>query len=143
MHDHQHQISRCCAFFHFTGELKADNFRNQHGDRLAEHGGLGFNATDTPAEHGQTVDHRRVTIGANQRIWIGYCFVINLIGPNCLRQELEIYLVANAGAGRHNTEIIKGFRTPTQKLIAFLVALKFFINISVESFITAVIVNHH
>ena len=41
------------------------------GLRLAEHGRLGLDAADAPAEHGETVDHRRVAVGADQRVGIG------------------------------------------------------------------------
>jgi hypothetical protein len=39
--------------------------------RLAEHRGLGLDAADAPAEHGQAVDHRGVAVGADQRVGIG------------------------------------------------------------------------
>ncbi len=39
--------------------------------RLAEHGRLGLDAADAPAEHGEAVDHRGMRIGADQRVGIG------------------------------------------------------------------------
>ena len=33
--------------------LKPDDARDQHGDRLAEHGGLGLDAADAPAQNAQ------------------------------------------------------------------------------------------
>jgi hypothetical protein len=54
-----------------AGELEADDFGDQHGLRLAEHGGLGLDAADAPAEHAEAVDHGGVAVGADQRVGIG------------------------------------------------------------------------
>ena len=50
---------------------EADDLRDQHRDRLAEHRRLGLDAADAPAEHAEAVDHRRVRVGADQRVRIG------------------------------------------------------------------------
>ena len=52
-------------------ELEADHLGDQHRDRLAEHRRLGLDAADAPAEHGEAVDHRRVAVGADERVGIG------------------------------------------------------------------------
>ena len=59
------------AFAQLAGELVADDLRDQHGDGLAEHGGLGLDAADAPAEHAEAVDHGGVGVGADQRVGIG------------------------------------------------------------------------
>ena len=41
------------------------------GMRLAEHGGLGLDAADAPAQHGQAVDHGGVAVGADHGVGIG------------------------------------------------------------------------
>ena len=38
---------------------------------LAEHRGFRLDAADAPAEHGKTVDHRCVRVGADERVRIG------------------------------------------------------------------------
>src|SRR5579871_1959020 len=48
-------------------EPEADHLRDEHGDGLAEHGGLGLDPPHPPAEHAQTVDHGGVRVGAHQR----------------------------------------------------------------------------
>lgn len=68
--DRQHQIRRRRTFRQFARKLKPDDFRQQHVDRLAQHHRLGFNPADAPADHAQTVDHRRVGIRSDQRIRI-------------------------------------------------------------------------
>ena len=49
-------------------EPEADDLRDEHRDRLAEHRGLGLDPADTPAEHPEPVDHRRVRVGADERV---------------------------------------------------------------------------
>ena len=56
----QHEIRGRRAFEHRSGEPEADDLRNEHRDRLAEHGGFGFDPADAPADHAQAVHHRGV-----------------------------------------------------------------------------------
>ncbi len=63
--DGQHKIGGGEAFLHPAGELEADHLGQRHRQRLAEHRGFRLDAADAPAEHGQTVDHRRVRVGAD------------------------------------------------------------------------------
>ena len=68
LRDGQHEIGGRGAFGQAAVQLEADHGGNQHRERLAEHGGLGFDAADAPAEHAQAVDHGGVRIGADERI---------------------------------------------------------------------------
>ena len=47
-----------------AGQPEADDLRDQHRHRLAEHRRLGLDPADAPAEHAQAVDHRGVRVGA-------------------------------------------------------------------------------
>ena len=49
----------------------AEHRRDQHRDRLAEHRRLGLDAADAPAHHAEPVHHRRVRVGADERVGIG------------------------------------------------------------------------
>ena len=49
----QHKVGRGDAFLELAGELEADHLRQQHRQRLAEHGGFRLDAADAPAEHGE------------------------------------------------------------------------------------------
>jgi hypothetical protein len=69
--DREHEVGRGRAGRAAAGELEADDVRDQHRDRLAEHRGLGLDAADAPAEHAEAVDHGRVRVGADQRVGIG------------------------------------------------------------------------
>ena len=55
-------------------ELEADDLGDQHRLRLAEQRGLGLDAADAPAEDAEPVDHRRVAVGADERVGVGDVF---------------------------------------------------------------------
>ena len=84
--DHfENQICARCAFHHSTGQLKADDFRDQHRDRLTEHGGFRLDAANSPTQHRSAVDHSGVTVCADQSIRISnFLTGLVLVGPNCL-----------------------------------------------------------
>ena len=67
----QHQVGGGRALGQRAGEAEADDLRDQHRDRLAEHRRLGLDAADAPAEHAQAVDHRGVRVGADQGVGVG------------------------------------------------------------------------
>ena len=50
----------------FSGNAQADHRGEEHGERLAQHGRLGLNAADAPAQDAETVDHGGVGVGADQ-----------------------------------------------------------------------------
>ena len=142
--DGQHQIGGGDAVLELAGQAEAHHFGDQHGDRLAEHGGLGLDAADAPAEHRQAVDHGGVAVGADQRIGIGHrVAAIGRLGPHRLRQIFEIDLVADAGARRHHAEIVERARAPAQKRVALAVALIFAVDIDLEGLVRAERIDHH
>ena len=55
--DQQDQVGGGGAFRQFAVQFESDHLWNQHGDRLTEHGGLGLDAANTPAQYAQAVDH--------------------------------------------------------------------------------------
>ena len=48
----------------------ADDVGREEVHRLAEHAGLGLDAADAPADDADAVDHRRVRVGADQRVGV-------------------------------------------------------------------------
>ena len=68
--DGQHEVGRGRADRQRADELDADDARQQHRQRLAEHRGFGLDAADAPTEHAETVHHRRVRVGADERVGI-------------------------------------------------------------------------
>ena len=66
--DGEDEVGRRRPLGELAAEPEADDLRHEHGDGLAEEHGLGLDAADAPAEDAQAVDHRRVRVGADQRV---------------------------------------------------------------------------
>ena len=116
----------------FAGELQADDFGQQHVDRLAEHDGFGFDAADAPADDAQAVDHRGVAIGADERIGEGDRAGVILAEEDDLGQVFEIHLVHDAGAGRHDAEIVERLLAPAEELVALAVAGELHVDVELQ-----------
>ena len=98
---------------------------NQHRDGLAEHGGLGLDSAHAPAEHAQAVDHGGVRVGSDQRVRIGSLLAaLARAGENYARQELQVDLVADAGVGRNDRQVLERLLSPAQEGVALAVALE-------------------
>ncbi len=143
VHNRQHKVGSGDAFAQLAGQFEADDFRDQHGYRLAQHGGFGLDAANTPAQNGQAVDHGCVAVGADTGVGEGDGVAVFVLGPNRARQIFQVHLVADTGAGGDNTEVFKRRLAPFQELIALLVAFIFAFNVLLESIFIAEIVHHY
>ena len=124
-------------------EAEADDLGDEHADRLAEHGRLGLDPADAPAEHAEAVDHGRVAVGADEGVGIGDHFAgLVLAGPDALRDMFEVHLVADAGAGRHDLEIVERLAAPLEEFVALAVALIFELDVLLERARVAELVDH-
>ena len=136
--DGEHQVGGGHAFAHFAGDLEAHHFGNQHRHRLAEHGRFRFDAAHAPAEHAQAVDHGGVAVGAHQRVGIGHFLAVLVnIGPDGLRQVFQVHLVADAGARRHDAEVVERRLAPFQEGVALHVSMILNIKIHLSSYIAS------
>ena len=128
-------------------EPEADDLRDEHGGRLAKHGRFRLDAADAPAEHRQPVDHGRMAVGADQRVgkgvFNGLALLLDLLGPHRAREIFEIHLVADAGAGRHDAEIVESALAPFEKGVALAIAVIFERHILLEGFRIGEEVDHH
>ena len=97
----QHEVGRGRAVRQRAAELEPDDLRDEHRERLAEHRRLGLDAAGAPAEHAEAVDHRRVRVGADERVRERDAVTV----LDDAREVLEVHLVADAGAGRHDLEV--------------------------------------
>ena len=143
LHHPQHQVRGGDAFRQAAGQPKADHIGNEHGHGLAEHGRLRFDAANAPAEHAEAVDHGGVAVGSDQGVRIGQRPAVLRAGPNGLGQVLQIDLVANAGAGRHDAKVVKCRLPPAQKTVTLLVAGHLHFDVVAERPGIAEAINHH
>ena len=104
------------------GERAAHTDADDHGrrqeHRLAEHRRLGLDPTDAPAEHAQPVDHRRVRIGADERVGERDPVGDGDDGP----EVLEVHLVADPRPRRHDAHALERLLRPSQQRVALAVA---------------------
>ena len=69
--DGEDEVGGGGAFLELAGEAEADDLGDEHGDGLAEHGGLCLDAADAPAEDAEAVDHGGVGVGADEGVGVG------------------------------------------------------------------------
>ena len=130
--DGEHQVGGGGALGQLAGQLEADDARDQHRDRLAEHRGLGLDAADAPADHADAVDHRGVGVGADAGVGVGLQLAVDLAGEDGAGQVLDVDLVHDAGAGRDDLEVVEGALAPAQELVALAVALVLDLDVALE-----------
>ena len=139
----KHEIGRRYAFLDLAGQAEADDLRQKHGNRLAQHGRFRFDAANAPAQNAKAVDHGRVRISANAGIGIGDGDAVFFLGPDCLGQIFKVDLMADARARRNDAEILERLLAPLQEAVTFAIALIFEIDIALESLRIAELVNDH
>jgi hypothetical protein len=115
-----------------AAELEADHARDQHGNRLAQHGGLGFDAADAPAEHAQAVDHGGVGVGADAGVGVGAQRAVDFTGHDGAGQVFDVDLVHDAGSRRDDLEVVERGLAPAQELVALTVALVFDLHVALQ-----------
>ena len=106
-----------------TGELEAHHLGDEHGDGLAQHGGLGLDAAHAPAQDAQAVDHGGVGVGAHAGVGVGLGDAVGLVGEDDAGQVLDVDLVDDAGARGDHAEVGQRSLSPAQELVALGVAL--------------------
>ncbi len=131
--DHQHEVGRGRAAGQGTVEADADDVGHRLVERLPEQDGLGLDPADAVAQDAEPVDHRRVRIGADERVRecdpaaVGILAVTDDGG-----QELDVDLVDDAGPGRHDAQVAERGLCPAQELVALAVALVFPLDVEGE-----------
>ena len=120
-------------------QLEADDLRHEHRERLAEHRRLGLDPADAPAEHAEPVHHRRVRVGADERVRERRAVAL----LDDAREVLEIDLVDDAGAGRHDLEVAEGALAPAQERVALAVALELELDVPAKAIRVRELVDLH
>ena len=127
--DGQDEVGRGRALGQVPGQLEADDLRDEHRERLPELGGLGLDPADAPAEHAQAVHHRRVRVGADERVGEGPAVpLLDHAG-----EEFEVHLVDDPGPRRHDLEVAEALLAPAQERVALAVALELELDVANES----------
>ena len=129
----QDEVGRGRALRQLARQLEADDLRDEHRERLAEHGRLGLDPADAPAEDAEPVDHRRVRVGADERVREGDAVAL-LDHP---RQVLEVDLVHDARPRRHDLEVAEGLLAPAEERVALAVALELELDVPREGAVRA------
>ncbi len=130
--DGQDDVGRGRAGRDRPREPEAHDTRDEHRHGLAEHGRLGLDAPDAPAEDAEAVDHRRVRVGADARVGVGHPSTIRVAGHDDARQVLDVDLVDDAGARRHDLEVVERGLAPAEELVALVVALVLDLDVPLE-----------
>ena len=141
--DRQHQVGRGDAFLQLARQLEADDVGNQHRGGLAEHRGLGLDAADAPPHHAQPVHHRRVRVGAEEGVGEDVGLPVDVLAADDAREVLDIDLVDDARARRHDAEVRERVLAPAQELVALAVALVLEIDVEREAVALAEVVDLH
>ena len=85
-----------------------------------------------------------MAVGADQRVGIGdFGARLVRVGPDRLREVFKVHLVADAGARRHDAEVVEGALTPFQELVTLHVPLIFAVHVHLEGARVAELVDHH
>ncbi len=83
-------------------------------------------------------------VGADEGVGIGHFRAVLVgVGPDGLGEVFEVHLVADAGAGRHDAEILEGVLAPFQEDITLHVPLIFAVHVHLEGAGIAEFVDHH
>ena len=112
LHNGQNHICRGCSFRQLASQSAADDARQQHRDRLPEHRGFRFNASDAPAQHADSVDHRCMGVGAYDRIRVGLVHPLDRSFSNHRSKIFKIDLMNDSGCRWNNTELTERILTP-------------------------------
>ena len=141
--DGQHQVGRGDAFLQLARQLEANDIRDQHRRGLAKHRGLGLDAADAPAHHAEAIDHRRVRVGAEERVGIGEHLAIDGLAAHDAGEVLDVHLMDDAGARRHDAEVRERVLAPAQELVALAVTLVLEVDVECEAVALAEVVHLH
>ena len=131
--DGEDQIGGGGAVGQLTRQPEPHHLRDEHADRLAEHGRLGLDAADAPPQHAQAVLHGGVRIGAHAGVGVGG----TLARHDHPRQVLDVHLVNDARPRRHHLELTERLLAPAQEREPLPVALELEIDVAVERVRTA------
>ncbi len=110
-------------------EADADDNRGGEIRRLPEHRRLRLDPAYAPSQYAEPVDHRGVRVGAHEGVRDGELATAEVSDLDDLRDVLEVDLVADAHAGRHEGEVVERLLGPPQQRVPLVVALDLALNV--------------
>ena len=132
------------ALEHPAGETKPEDLRDQHRNRLAEHGGFCFDPADTPPDDTEAVDHGGVRVGTDQGIGITQGGAIGRLPRHDDAGEVfEVDLVHDTGVGRHDPKVVERILPPSQKRVPLPVARELELGVQRERVRLAEVIDLH
>ena len=141
--DREHEVGRRRAFRQTARQLVADDLRNEHRARLAEHRGLRLDPADAPADDAEAVDHRGVRIGAEDGIRIREHAITRRVAADDARQVLDVDLMDDARLGRHDAEVAERGLSPAQEHVPLAVAVVLELRVQLERVGPAEVIDLH
>ncbi len=99
-------------------QVDTDHVGREEIDRLPEHGRFRFDSAHAPGDDAEPVDHRRVRVGADQRVGK----VDAVFRVHAGREELEVHLVDDAEAGRDDLQPVERAHSPLEEFVARAIA---------------------
>jgi len=83
-----------------------------------------------------------VAVGAEDGVGVGDQVAVVGAAPHHLGEVLEIHLVADAGAGGHDAEVVERLLAPAQEGVPFAIASEFQLDVAAEGLCAAKDVDH-
>jgi hypothetical protein len=139
----EHQVRGGRAFPQTAGQPKPHHLRHGHVQGLPQHGGLGLDAADTPAQHAEAVDHRRMAVGADEGVGQSHGAATGVPPQHNLGQVFEVDLVHDAGGRRHDAKVLEGVLSPAEKLVPLAIAVELQLGVEIERFHAAEVIDLH
>ena len=135
-HD-EDEVGRRRALRQLAVEAHADDPRHRQVERLAEQHGLGLDPAHAIPQDAKPIDHRRVRVGADERVGERHAAVlIGALGDD-RGQVLQVDLVDDPGPRRHDPQAFERGLRPAQELVALAVALVLALDVEGEGPVVA------
>ncbi len=141
--DREHEVGCGRSGGQAAPQSNADDLRDQHRDRLPEHGCLRLDAADAPAQYAETVHHGRMGIRADQRVRESALDAVAFVREHDTRQVLDVHLVHDSGVRWHDLEIAECALSPAQERVTLAVAGKLYRVVLAQRVGRAVLVHLH
>ncbi len=139
----QHEVRGSAAARERPGQVHADDAGHRLVQRLSQEYGLRLDPAHAVPQHAEAVHHRRVGVGADERVGEGHATGRVRAIRHDGREVLEVHLVDDARARRHDAEVVERGLGPPQQLVALAVSLVFAPDVELERIRQPVAIHLH